>query len=64
METEEASELKKPAARNREPVGGPAEQEGEARLLSEHFREIKQRNLFQCLGLDSRLYELIPANDE
>ena len=65
METEEVSELRKPAADNkRELARGPAEEEEEARLLLEYFREIKQRNLFQCLGLDSRLYELTPADDE
>ncbi len=30
----------------------------------EYFREIEKLNLFQCLGLDRRLHELTPADDE
>lgn len=47
-----------------EPGYGPTEQDEEARLLRKYFLEIKQRDLFRCLGLDSRLYELIPVDDD
>jgi hypothetical protein len=64
MEEDKPSELKKPAPEEDEAPDGPAEHEETARLLRGYFREIEQRNLFQCLGLDRRLYELIPVDDE
>ena len=65
MEEEEPSELKKPAAGKKEGLEeGPAEQEGTARRLREFYLELEQRNLFQCLGLDRRLYELMPVDDD
>ena len=65
MEEEEPSELKEPApVEDDEDLVGPSEQEEAARLLRGYYREIEQRNLFQCLGLDRRLYEQIPVDDD
>jgi hypothetical protein len=63
MEEDEPSELKK-ATGQEKAHKGPAEEEGDAAQLREFYLEIKNDNLFGSLGLDPRLHELTPVDDE